>query len=240
MKRLKFQLQLLIPRLRALFKKNREIVKANIKLITKFPFLLPYDLIKSRTLRKYDFSYTLLDKLPDGWRNSFGTELCTKLVETLLSIRSDSIYDYKIISFRLHDGSLQIIDSLPQYMSKSQLVSLKNYYEDKSKLICKYCGKYTTHLVYIDGYSLYVCKEKFKKLLAEEPELIYYELTWSHIPLRIIRMSNDTIVRVESELKGEMMCKWKRYSKFNNSVNATKIEDNEKTAISPVKVKELW
>ncbi len=46
--------------------------ESNQKLIERFPFLIPRNRWTGKVPEDYDYSYTELDSMPDGWRKAFG------------------------------------------------------------------------------------------------------------------------------------------------------------------------
>lgn len=44
----------------------------NKQLVEKYPFLLPRNRWTGKVQEDYDYSYTELDGMPDGWRKAFG------------------------------------------------------------------------------------------------------------------------------------------------------------------------
>lgn len=57
--------------------RGKEAVEENKALISEFPFLLPRNRWTGNIPDDYDYSYTELDDLPDGWRIAFGCR-CVK------------------------------------------------------------------------------------------------------------------------------------------------------------------
>ena len=52
--------------------------ESNQKLIERFPFLIPRNRWTGKIPEDYDYSYTELDSMPDGWRKAFGSK-CVKI-----------------------------------------------------------------------------------------------------------------------------------------------------------------
>lgn len=49
--------------------------ESNQKLIERFPFLMPRNRWTGKVPEDYDYSYTELDSMPDGWRKAFGEQI---------------------------------------------------------------------------------------------------------------------------------------------------------------------
>ena len=151
---------------------------------------------------------------------------CVKKIKKCL-LKADYLNKYRITQIKEKFGELFVgmIMVFPSSIS-DEFDSIINYYEDKSMLVCIHCGKPTKYII-TSGWVEYICEEHFKEHLLQYPrQIITPELTWSNIPVRCIHYS-DKEIKVESGLKGDMMCTWKRYSKYN--VNKLKqILDNIK------------
>ena len=52
--------------------------ESNQKLIERFPFLIPRNRWTGKVPEDYDYSYTELDSMPDGWRKALGSK-CVKI-----------------------------------------------------------------------------------------------------------------------------------------------------------------
>lgn len=52
----------------------------------------------------YDYSYTMLDDMPDGWRKAFGEELCEAIREELIKV--GLLDQYRIIQIKEKYGEL--------------------------------------------------------------------------------------------------------------------------------------
>ena len=57
--------------------------ESNQKLIERFPFLMPRNRWTGKVPEDYDYSYTELDSMPDGWRKAFGEQMCEDIREEL-------------------------------------------------------------------------------------------------------------------------------------------------------------
>lgn len=218
-------------------KEEKETIKANKRLIKEFPFLLPRNRFNDKVSYDYDYTYTELDDMPEGWRISFGIEMCEKIKKCL--IKADYLNSYRITQIKEKYGTLRWYDNgVPESIS-SEHYSIINHYEDKSLLVCQLCGKPTKYVT--SGWIAYLCEEHFKEHLLQNSELDYYELTWSDIPIRYVHYS-DKVTKIESDLKGEMMCTWKRYSKHNNIINDKnkKSTDEIETPTDPLSKTGLW
>lgn len=49
--------------------------ESNQKLIERFPFLIPRNRWTGKVPEDYDYSYTELDSMPDGWRKDHAIKL---------------------------------------------------------------------------------------------------------------------------------------------------------------------
>jgi len=226
-------------------KEEKETIKANKKLIKEFPFLLPKNRFTNQVSYDYDYTFTELDDMPDGWRKVFGIEMCERIKKCL--IKADYLNKYRIGQIKEKYGTLRWYDmGVPTSISE-EYYNIINYYEDKSMLVCLDCGKPTKYVT--KGWIEYICEEHLKKALEKTPDLKYGELTWSNIPVREIHtIATKKHIKKESQLKGEMMCTWKRYSKYNinnlkqtlDNIKEARHTDNNNNNNDSIKVVSLW
>lgn len=67
--------------------------ESNQKLIERFPFLIPRNRWTGKVPEDYDYSYTELDSMPDGWRKAFGEQMCEDIRDELVhSISTNTVF----------------------------------------------------------------------------------------------------------------------------------------------------
>lgn len=219
-------------------KETRELIKQNKRLIKEFPFLLPRNRFTDKKMKNFDYTWTELDNLASGWKDSFGLELCENLKRLL--VKANFLKKYRIIDIKEKYGTLRLYSNgVPEEIS-DEYETLINYYEDKSQLVCHICGKPSKYVT--DGWIEYLCEEHLENKLEKSPNLSYLELTWKDVPTRIFyHVESNTTTKKESDLKGEMMCTWKRHSKHNKSMKKDNVtaEDSKEDSIK-IKTNYLW
>ena len=67
----------------------------NKELIERYPFLQPYNLWDDEPISNSDYSFTMLDEMPSGWRESFGEQLCEELRTVL--IKEGLLEKYRVV-----------------------------------------------------------------------------------------------------------------------------------------------
>jgi hypothetical protein len=56
----------------------------NKELIERYPFLQPRNIWTDQKPEGFNYNYTRLDEIPDGWKVAFGFKLCEELREALV------------------------------------------------------------------------------------------------------------------------------------------------------------
>ena len=79
---------------------DKKIIEENKRLVEKYPFLIPYEDENFDVLdkEKYDYSWTFLDDMPQGWKKCFGELLCQDLKEEL--VRNDFLDKYQVVQVK--------------------------------------------------------------------------------------------------------------------------------------------
>ena len=146
------------------YKRTKE---ENYELIKKYPWLHPLSSIDHGSMwcneernktwaNSYDYEYTQLDDMPDGWNYTFGEQMCEEIAEAL---HADNIplENYKVHQVKEKYGSLRWYDS----GGTEKICNIINKYEDLSEQICCKCGKPAKY--YTNGWILYMCEDCFKE-----------------------------------------------------------------------------
>lgn len=108
--------------------------RKNKKLVERYPFLLPRDVFTYEPLEDYDYSWTELDDMPNGWKKAFGEQMCKEICEDL---KASNIKDYRILQIKEKYGTLRWYGSV----ETDRLCGIIHKYENLSMVTCISCGK---------------------------------------------------------------------------------------------------
>lgn len=138
-----------------MWKKEGDVMTAeqNRALVRQFPFLLPRNAWTGEVASDYDYSYTELDAMPDGWRKAFGMQLCQELSEALQE--ADFLEQYRILQIKEKYGALCWYDNGAPEAAQKILAK----YEALSMKTCIRCGKPATK--YTTGWVAPYCDDCF-------------------------------------------------------------------------------
>ena len=133
-------------------------VLKNMMLCAKYPFLH----------KKGTFKETWYDDIPEGWRNTFGEQLCKDLKEAIkeakkeykkeLHIRAKTSHVFILLGIDVVKGSLEFNGFIHPIIRK---VLLK--YKNLSKAYCLYCGQPVRYKM--EGTEEYLCKNCAKNFV---------------------------------------------------------------------------
>lgn len=108
-------------------------------LVGKYPFLLPTywdrDSMQYKVDEDYNYKYTELDAMPDGWRKAFGEMMCEEIYNAL--VECGGLNDYRIEQIKEKFGQLRWY-GYPSYKEVSEII---DKYSVLSENICIVCGK---------------------------------------------------------------------------------------------------
>jgi len=135
---------------------NKEYNKA---LVERYPFLLPRNLMDDQVVENYDYEYTELDNMPEGWRKNFGQQMCEEIRQALLEAQEqdpEGGYEESLISTNYNsDRIIPYLEGFRIEEIKEKYGFLRFYcspapqkvfdiidkYEKMSAKICIRCGK---------------------------------------------------------------------------------------------------
>lgn len=128
-------------------------IEENKKLIERYPFLRPKNVWTGEVDEDYDYSYTLLDNLPDGWRKAFGAQLIEDL--RVILEKGDYLHEYTIAQIKEKWGALRWYDfGIPTKVAEEYNEWEKKYVRLSEKT-CIHCGLPSTHKT--TGWIMPVC-----------------------------------------------------------------------------------
>lgn len=113
----------------------------NRNLVERFPFLLPRNRWTDEVPEDYDYSYTELDAMPEGWRRAFGVQLCEEIKAEL--VIAGYLNEYRIAQIKEKYGSLCWYDFGATEKILSEIVPK---YERLSQRTCIKCGAPATRI----------------------------------------------------------------------------------------------
>ena len=163
-------------------KMGRYSKEYNKELCSRYPFLIPRNSFSGRKITEgagywpgspdkipeYDWEFTELDAMPDGWRKAFGEQLCEELKAALEE--SGQLEEYRILQIKEKYGTLRWYSYFPN--EKVREVIYK--YEKLSARTCICCGKPAT--VVTTGWISPYCDDCVPKCDGETvPVDEYYE-----------------------------------------------------------------
>lgn len=111
----------------------------NLKLIEQYPFLLPQQQSTAVSPANYEFGYTELDAIPDGWRTAFGEDICQEIMEEL--VRNNCVDTYRVLQIKEKYGELHWYSQGGTERIHCEIVPK---YEKMSRQICIQCGQPAT------------------------------------------------------------------------------------------------
>ena len=118
------------------------IRKYNKELVDKYPWLKPYNVWTGKLNEDYDYEYTWLDDMPNGWRIAFGEQMCEEIQAELE--RVNYVNKYKILQIKEKFGGLRWYDS--SIPTDCAIWDIITKYEAMSYKTCIICGAPATRI----------------------------------------------------------------------------------------------
>ena len=146
-------------------------IEENKALIERFPFLMPHNRFTDKIPEDFDYHYTELDAMPDGWRIAFGEQMCQEIKDALIEI--DYLDKYRITQIKEKYGMLRWYD----FGASRKIYDIISKYEGISQVTCICCGKPATKITtgwispYCDDCVPHYEGEPFQTVPIEE----YYD-----------------------------------------------------------------
>lgn len=119
-----------------------EVREYNKQLIAKYPWLVPHNEFTDKIIEDYDYSYTELDDMPDGWRKAFGEQMCEEIQQALNMMEPDVANTFRIMQIKEKYGSLHFYTN----WLTDQIREIIYRYEKLSEHTCISCGAPATQV----------------------------------------------------------------------------------------------
>lgn len=130
----------------------------NRKLCERYPFLIPWNRFSGKLITEakdggfypgdpdqipeYDYEYTELDGLPEGWRRAFGEQMCDEILQALIA--EDDLDRWRIVELKEKYGGMRLYDN--GHKQDSELPNIVGKYSRISERTCIVCGKPATQI----------------------------------------------------------------------------------------------
>ena len=161
-------------------------IDENKALIERFPFLMPHNRWTDKVPEDYDYHYTELDAMPDGWRIAFGEQMCQEITDALIEI--DYLEKYRITQIKEKYGMLRWYD----FGASRKIYDIISKYEGISQVTCICCGKPATQIT--TGWISPYCDDCIPQYEASHSKPFPSENTTAVPPN--LRMTNKNLVRL--------------------------------------------
>ena len=125
-----------------MYREEEFIKQKNKELCERFPILLPHNRFTGKIPDDYDYAYTELDAMPEGWLKAFGLDMIKEIQEYLNTLPEHARDSIAIVDIKEKFGYLHVY--LTGY--NKALREIISKYEQKSKFICIKCGKPATKI----------------------------------------------------------------------------------------------
>ena len=129
----------------------------NKLLCEKYQFLIPWNRMSGELLTEsdpeYDYGFTELDDMPEGWAKAFGLQMCEDLKDAL--VECNDLGRWRIVQLKEKYGGLRLYDN--GYKTGSRIPEVIKKYEDMSYKTCIICGKPATRVT--TGWISPLCDE---------------------------------------------------------------------------------
>ena len=123
----------------------------NKRLIEEYPFLMPHNRWTDEIPENFNYEYTELDAMPDGWRKAFGEQMCKEIKNALEVV--NILNKYRIMQIKEKYGGLRWYDNF----NTPTGYDIIHKYEKISKRTCIQCGKPATRIT--TGWIAPYCDE---------------------------------------------------------------------------------
>ncbi len=131
----------------------------NYELVTKYPWLAPRNEDTGEIINGYNYEFTWLDDMPEGWKKAFGEQMCEEIQQLL--VETNFVDKYIIVQVKEKYGSLRWYTNGIDLSIADRYDKIIRKYEEISERTCVDCGKPAEYLS--TGWICPYCAECAKK-----------------------------------------------------------------------------
>ena len=121
--------------MRSMTEEQDKIIRENMELVDRYSFLKPRSVMTGDIVDHYDYTWTMLDMMPIGWKKAFGVRMCEELREAL--VESGCLDTYQVLEVKEKYWSLRWYS----IGGTEQTDEIENRYMALSEMTCIQCGE---------------------------------------------------------------------------------------------------
>ena len=171
----------------------------NKELIERYPFLLPRNRFTNKIPENFNYSYTELDAMPDGWRNTFGERMCEEIRNAL--IEANCLDKYRISQIKEKYGTLRWYD----FGATQKVYDIISKYEYLSQFICDRCGKPADYQTC--GWIENICNKCYNASKEKEKSHYHHDSILLDLQPCKFKYIDDKLVAIEQDYTDT----WEKY-----------------------------
>lgn len=118
------------------FEISEETRENNRELCKKYPFLIPHNRWTDKIPEDWNYEYTELDDMPDGWRIAFGEQFCADIQHELDKLKPETAADFRVLQIKEKFGQLRFYAN---WVTEG-IDEVVRQYENLSERTCIRCG----------------------------------------------------------------------------------------------------
>ena len=176
-------------------KKRKAKFLRNKKLVKRYPWIAP---VGWKWNKVKDYSYTMYDDVPIGWKRAFGKIMLEEYREVL--IRNHYLKDFQWVEVKEKYGTLRLYSN----GAPMEVLRLESKYDYISGFFCISCGRMNSPVL-IEGWVQPLCEDCYNKRIAKQRQ--WYEKNckekYTYTPYKDLK---------KEEQKIEMFATYKCYS----------------------------
>lgn len=150
----------------------------NKELIERYPFLMPMNRWTGEVPNDFNYSYTELDAMNNGWRQAFGKRMCEEIRNAL--IEDNCLDEYRISQIKEKYGTLRWYD----FGATQKVYDIISKYEYISGFICPSCGRPYAKELNVGGWIYTLCEDCALKMFPNMTHQDWIDITDGCKPIK--------------------------------------------------------
>lgn len=190
---------------------KKNLKRKNMELVAKYPWVLPRNRWSDKVSPDYNYDFTELDAIPDGWMKAFGMQMVDEINDEL--VKTNTMDSFRVTQIKEKYGRLEFYT----YGGSSEVFEIIEDYGNISENICIRCGKLDVPIICNNGWYEPICKCCYEKQEDRMIKMGYGKSRFTY---------EDLVKNMKYESEDYSLPTVRKWTRWHTDENGERIEEH--------------